>query len=418
MSILRKDPKVIRRFFTEADASEHHILIAHSQARDCWNIQLEDELNFPLDFVCKPGGKAPELINIIKDFLSSAVTNLKITGMIWQNSVRDLSLAQVESLIKGLKTTLKEHPNHKVALSECLFAPKDQEYFEHISQINVLIKEFNSEQGNAPYPLNKVGLGKKRGGKSALTEKPNRWVETENHPGQGYHLKDKTKLIKFIRKYHKTGFGAVEKQFKNTPIKDLHSKALPTPTPAFDLREKVSKRQRVDYTSSPTGQTPVLDLRFKIKNKTQGYEQEPPAYTDHSVASHEQESPSYTDHSVANLLRNCENITSDSEMSDNQEPETPAMKSLTEERAWYDNGMELGIMDPLMKEMKIHLKKERKLKKRAKAVKKEIKRAEEEMKQMQEKRNKGKRKVEEESSTSESSNSEEDSDTSSSTESE
>ena len=72
-------------------------------------------------------------------------------------------------------------------------------------------------------------------------------------------------------------------------------------------------------------------------------------------------------------------------MSDNQEPETPAMKSLTEARAWYDNSMELGIMDPLMKEMKIHLKKERKLKKRAKAVKKEIKRAEEEMKQMQEK---------------------------------
>ena len=76
----RKDPKTIRRYFSDKNASERHIVIGHSQIRDCWESKQNDDSNFTMDFICKLDGKAQEMIEIIKQVVTDSKVPLTLLG--------------------------------------------------------------------------------------------------------------------------------------------------------------------------------------------------------------------------------------------------------------------------------------------------------------------------------------------------
>ena len=104
MASYRKDPKVIKRYFSDLNAEERHILVSHSQIRGCWDEKFHDELNFPIDFICKPGGKAPELIAIMKEVIITSRVPFKMTGLIFQNSITEMDLQEVVDMLEGFFT--------------------------------------------------------------------------------------------------------------------------------------------------------------------------------------------------------------------------------------------------------------------------------------------------------------------------
>jgi hypothetical protein len=70
---------------------------------------------------------------MIKEEIRNAHIPLCVTGIIWQNSLPDLPIQSVLNTITELEEFLKEFPEHKVALPECLFVPKYHYLFEHIA---------------------------------------------------------------------------------------------------------------------------------------------------------------------------------------------------------------------------------------------------------------------------------------------
>ena len=377
-----KNGGTICKYFTESDCLEHHVLVSHFQAEGCWNVELEDNLKFPLDFICLPSGKATELLDVIKELISAAKKPMKVTGMIWQNSIREISLDYAASLLEDLKSFLKDHPNHNVAISECLFAPKDREYFEHISRINAISRQFNLDLYNAPFPLNKVGLGKKRAGKNALTEKPDRWIENNIQPGGGYQLKDKAKLLKFIKTYHLKGFAAIAQGNRDITPQNLDEKSMFIPTPAFDLREKISKEtiNRVDSDESlhtdhsmSLNQTTSTDLDNKLtktayfrKNPDQDEKTNSGASNDLGLKVQE-----FKKGSCSKKIGNEQDGKQNIDMSKIEgfaslnDEERNNLKRTTD---WINQGLQLGTIKTLLKTLKDNVKKkERKKRKRLEA---------------------------------------------------
>ena len=100
-----------------------------------------------------PGGKAQELKKLLISEIKKAQIPLRISAVIWQNSITTITLSRVKEIIEEIESTLKLHLQHRVALPECQYVPEQADYFEHIAKINLLLADFNQRHGFKRYPL-------------------------------------------------------------------------------------------------------------------------------------------------------------------------------------------------------------------------------------------------------------------------
>lgn len=259
---------------THAEALKRHLIIGHSQIRGCWNEVFDkEELNFPIDWMCLPGGKAYELMEIVKTEIRDAQIPTRISAIIWQNSVPNLSLEDVQNLLEDVEILLAGYPEHKVAFPECQFVPDQEKHFEHIGRINKLLQDYNQRNGFNRYPLFKSTM--KSGGGLKVDQK--RWSEFLKNQGKGYHIDNKHKYTQFIRKFHLHGFRDNKPCVAYEPSQ-INTDKLPkfcVLTPAnkmkvpgdnqhevFDLRQKLSRKR-----SGSSEETHSLGKKLRLEQE-------------------------------------------------------------------------------------------------------------------------------------------------------
>lgn len=250
--------KAIHRVYTQTGARIRHLVIGHSQIRGCWDYKFEEnELNFDIDWICVPGGKARDLLELIKEQMRESRIPLRISAIIWQNSISDLSFGDVEQMIEEIEATLDIFPQHKVALPECQFVPAQARMFEHIAKINLILADFNERQGFNRYPLFRATMKQSKNGYKV---KQAEWSEFQNKTGPGYHIADKTKLTKFIRKFHANNLeNAKFVQWRPSTLDISKVMAVISPPDNMinpsdapeDLREKLRDKEEWNKNSQP-----------------------------------------------------------------------------------------------------------------------------------------------------------------------
>ena len=192
--------RAIRKDFTPRSARLRHLVIGHSQIKNCWDYKYkEPELELKIDWICVPGGKAQELKELLISEIREAQIPLRISAMIWQNSITTITLSEVKEIVEEIESTLKLHPQHRVALPECQYVPAQADYFEHIAKVNLLLADFNKRHGFNRYSLFKSTM---KDTKKGLRVKQDQWSEYQRKTGPGYHIADKTRYTEFIRKFH------------------------------------------------------------------------------------------------------------------------------------------------------------------------------------------------------------------------
>ena len=185
---------------TPADAKIQHLVIGHSQIMDCWKIKMtDDKLKLPMDYICVEGGKLEDLIFYIEESVVNAVVPLRITGIIWQIAIHDISLTRAHAVISYLENFMQDFPDHQLALPTCQFAPELHESFDKIARLNIMLDDYNTRQGFTKYSLHKSTI-------PSFKVKPSLWKEFNEGKGLGRTIEDKSKYTSFIQKFHKYGF--------------------------------------------------------------------------------------------------------------------------------------------------------------------------------------------------------------------
>ena len=112
---------------------------------------------------------------------------LKITAMIWIPKLPQLSVESVKHFITKIEDLLNTYQSHSIALPEIMYVPGFRNLARKVACINRILEDFNRKKGFQRYPLFKVGSAK------------NNWMN-------GFMLKNKKKLVSFIRKFHLNNF--------------------------------------------------------------------------------------------------------------------------------------------------------------------------------------------------------------------
>ena len=187
---------------TPTGAAIRHLVIGHSQILGCWEHVFEEEmLNFDVDWMCLPGAKAYQLIDIVNDEMRESQIPLRISAMVWQNSIVTITLSEVQMLLEKVEDTLRKFPQHRVALPECQYVPAQSDYFQHIAKVNIMLADFNERHGFQRYPLFKTIM--KYNKKNRLYRvKQQEWSEFLDKTGPGCTIANKNKYTEFIRKFH------------------------------------------------------------------------------------------------------------------------------------------------------------------------------------------------------------------------
>ena len=142
------------------DPRMKHIVIGHSQVKNLQNYSFPEkpDLNFQIEFRYISGGKAPELIELVKKEIISAVQPLRITAIVWQNSNWNITISEVENIVLDMEHFLHDHPLHRVAFPECLYVPDQERLWDKVAKINLVLANYNQRQGFDRYPLFKVAM--------------------------------------------------------------------------------------------------------------------------------------------------------------------------------------------------------------------------------------------------------------------
>ena len=138
-----------------------HMVIGHAQIKGCWDVNLDvDELNFSIDWLCMPTGLADDFINVIKTEMQSAIKPLKITAIIWQNSIDSITLDSVRRIVSEIDRLYIVFPQHSVAFPEIMFIPKLKAYSAKTVKINEILAEYNTKRDYDRNSLHKAGTAK------------------------------------------------------------------------------------------------------------------------------------------------------------------------------------------------------------------------------------------------------------------
>ena len=183
-----------------------HLVIGHSQVRDKWRVNLPGDLSFPMDWISYSGAKSGFLKGEIIKTLRNNIEPLRISAIIWQNSIEDTSIEQFAGYIKEIEHALTKYPQHKVGFPTCPMVPQQKDCWEKVGQLNELLREANIRMGNSPYNLHKALMNNKKGKGLRVTQ--GAWKEYNNNKGLGYHIDEKywEKYVKTIKTFHLTGF--------------------------------------------------------------------------------------------------------------------------------------------------------------------------------------------------------------------
>ena len=239
--------RLIRKNSTKSGAKIRHLVIGHSQIIGCWDYQYEEEeLNFDIDWICMPNGKTEELCNVLATEFQESKVPLRVSAIIWQNSIQNLSLLDVKEVVRQIETILSRYPEHRVALPECQFVPAQAAHFEHIAKTNMILAEFNKCQGYNRYPLFRSVMRQRK----ALHVKQEEWTEFQNNTGPGYNIADKKKYTKFIRKFHLNNLENASSE-PWTPINIDVTRILAVLSPPNEVIDP-SSFERTEDSSHPT----------------------------------------------------------------------------------------------------------------------------------------------------------------------
>ena len=205
----------VQKVINSKDADDIiHMVIGHAQIKGCWDIKFDlDELNFPVDWLCMPSGLPDDFLKVIKNEMRMAVKPLKISAIIWQNSLHNITLESVKRILSEADRLYLVYPQHSIAFPEIMFLPKLKDFSAKTAKINSILAEYNSKRDYDKYSLFKAGTAK------------NNWEE-------GLYLKNKRKFTSFIRKFHLHNFFGSKKEnfeitFENTPQDNVETASIP-----------------------------------------------------------------------------------------------------------------------------------------------------------------------------------------------
>ena len=244
----------------DSRANYRNLVIGHSQVRDKWTVILpEEELNFQMDWISVSGGKATtlgeEIIRILRTYKGDQP--LRISAIIWQNSVEETSLEDMKNLVRKIQEELDYHPEHKVAFPTLHFIPQQELSWEKVGHFNDYLREVNIRNGLNPYNLHKSIMKKKKGG--GLKVQQVAFDEFQAGTGKGYHIAESKwpEYVRVIKKYHQTGFRDHEgAKYDHNPRATNQIMLMPVSTNKMknprevDLRRSlndIKSRKRKDY---------------------------------------------------------------------------------------------------------------------------------------------------------------------------
>ena len=200
------DKPVLYRKENAEESPVKNIVVGQSHIHSLWNINFSHmpEINIPFDWICQKEGNACSLAQIIVRLLHTANTPMKISAIIWEDSIADLSITDIQDMVNILEDTLKDYPQHKLALPECHMVPPDHELHNKVMMINWILAEFNEKQKYAKYPLYKSVMSNIKN--KGLVVRPGKWKKKEDAPTTKLESSAKFNFVKFIRKFHAFGF--------------------------------------------------------------------------------------------------------------------------------------------------------------------------------------------------------------------
>lgn len=184
-----------------------HLVVGHSQIRGKWNVEMTGVLNFPMDWICFSGGKAKflgeEIIQILR---ANDDLQLRISAVIWQNSIEASSLEELMEIAKDITEEVKKYPQHKVGFPTLHLVPAQDCLWDKISKFNDFLRNLNIENGLNPYNLHKTTMRKVKGKGMKVVQTA--WKEFNNNKSKGYHIDDHVteRYVKYIKTYHLHGF--------------------------------------------------------------------------------------------------------------------------------------------------------------------------------------------------------------------
>ena len=205
-----------------------HLVIGHTQVKDLERYQFPEkpDINFDLTVKSIKGGKANELAQLIKRELALAKVPLRISAVIWQNSIWKITISEVIDIVDDIGLFLKGYPFHRVAFPECLFVPEQEHLWNKVHQINNVLKEYNEKQGFDRYSLFKTAqqYSKSKGmhvvRQSSYREYNKAIARGEDGTGLGYYLDEgapKRRYAQHIRMFHRYGFNTSPLDGKGFP---------------------------------------------------------------------------------------------------------------------------------------------------------------------------------------------------------
>ena len=367
----------------EAEGEVEHMVIGHSQVRglSAFHFEEDPDINFHITWESVSGGKAPQLATLIKETIQNSSSPLRISAIIWQNSIWNISLKEVEDIVLDMESFLQNYPSHRVAFPECQYVPEQHLHWEKIARINEILKSYNLRQGFNRYPLFKATMQNQKNQKG-LGVRQSKWKEHNNRTGLGYHIdpeKGQRNFAKFIRRFHANGFNDNKTTSASSVNKESNDRGVV---------EKESSKILFVRTPGTELKTPEQsDARLIINQIRAGNQQ----------------------HTEANITENLE-VPEQSNKGEKEKGTTT--KTLSE---WMKEGENSGFLDKIAnalnksalkrKEMKKKKREEEKRKKREEEKRKKRKEEERKKRKRKEEKRMRKKKMRRDSSSSSSSNS-------------
>ena len=176
-----------------------------------------------INFVIMPGGKAKDVVEVLKNRIENAKMKTRYALLLFQNDIKDLGRIweeegkkSMEKVVKELFEKITEIKNantkdidHKIAIAEEQYPPELTEYFGLIWLINEKIREENQANNVGVFKLWKSMMKSKpksdANNPGSLPKVVNsRWREFQQNGSPGYHIGEGRNIVKFaqfIRRY-------------------------------------------------------------------------------------------------------------------------------------------------------------------------------------------------------------------------
>lgn len=237
-------------FHCESDNSDNmkHIVVGHQGIKDLWYVLPED--NVQLDWFCWSDASARFLTNKIIKILSSNLNPIRMTAIIWVNSIGIYDLEGLQCCVQDIMETLQKFPQHKVAFPAAPFVPYQQEYWASVEKLNQFLAATNVSNGLYPYNINKTIMKNKKG--KGYQVKQENWDEYKNREGTGTNLSPMIpQYVRYIRNYHRYSF---DKQTPDYLKNSWQQKRFEKPDQEMKHLDDVDLRKRLlDLRSIKTG---------------------------------------------------------------------------------------------------------------------------------------------------------------------